>query len=146
MRPVLAHNLRLLRFIELHQPIGSARAFAAYDDAGENESAFRQRLSYLCKQGWLVSSGHTQNATWRLDPLRPLPTEAEHRTTRFLAAPTDINWGGKAHGGRVMGWMDDAAYLCAAGWSGRPRSSISAVSPGWMRSRATPTASRSAQA
>ena len=47
-----------------------------------------------------------------------LPTEAERRTTRFLAAPTDINWGGKAHGGRVMGWMDDAAYLCAAGWSG----------------------------
>ncbi|WP_019203914.1 acyl-CoA thioesterase [Tsukamurella sp. 1534] len=46
------------------------------------------------------------------------PTEAERRVTRFLAAPTDINWGGKAHGGRVMGWMDDAAYLCAAAWSG----------------------------
>ncbi|GAB3128620.1 acyl-CoA thioesterase [Tsukamurella serpentis] len=45
-------------------------------------------------------------------------TEAQCGVTRFLASPTDINWGGKAHGGRVMSWMDDAAYLCAAGWSG----------------------------
>ncbi|GEE02230.1 acyl-CoA thioesterase [Gordonia spumicola] len=37
-------------------------------------------------------------------------------STRFLAAPTDVNWGGKAHGGRVMGWIDDAAYLCAVRW------------------------------
>ena len=87
MRPVLAHNLRLLRFIELHQPIGSARAFAAYDDAGENESAFRQRLSYLCKQGWLISSGHTQNAIWRLDPLQPLPTEAKLKAPAPKPAP-----------------------------------------------------------
>ncbi|UQE75718.1 acyl-CoA thioesterase [Gordonia sp. PP30] len=36
--------------------------------------------------------------------------------TRFLAAPTDINWGGKAHGGRVMSWIDDAAYLCGVRW------------------------------
>lgn len=36
--------------------------------------------------------------------------------TRFLAAPTDVNWGGKAHGGRVMSWIDDAAYLCGVRW------------------------------
>jgi acyl-CoA hydrolase len=39
-------------------------------------------------------------------------------TLRFLAAPTDINWGGKVHGGTVMRWIDEAAYVCAVGWSG----------------------------
>jgi acyl-CoA hydrolase len=28
---------------------------------------------------------------------------------RFLAAPTDINLGGKVHGGIVMRWIDEAA-------------------------------------
>jgi 4-hydroxybenzoyl-CoA thioesterase len=37
---------------------------------------------------------------------------------RFLAAPTDVNWGGKVHGGKVMRWIDEAAYLCAAQWAG----------------------------
>jgi acyl-CoA hydrolase len=37
-------------------------------------------------------------------------------TLRFLAAPTDVNWGGKAHGGTVMRWIDEAAYACGAGW------------------------------
>jgi 4-hydroxybenzoyl-CoA thioesterase len=36
---------------------------------------------------------------------------------RFLAAPTDINWGGKVHGGTVTRWIDEAAYVCAVGWS-----------------------------
>lgn len=44
---------------------------------------------------------------------------APHSQTRFLAAPTDVNWGGNAHGGRVMEWMDESAYLTAARWSGR---------------------------
>ena len=35
---------------------------------------------------------------------------------RFLAAPTDVNWGGKAHGGTVMRWIDEAAYAVGAGW------------------------------
>ncbi|MFK0084464.1 acyl-CoA thioesterase [Glutamicibacter sp. NPDC090743] len=39
---------------------------------------------------------------------------AERVTLRFLAAPTDVNWGGKVHGGIVMKWIDDAAELCAA--------------------------------
>ncbi|WP_328395808.1 acyl-CoA thioesterase [Nocardia sp. NBC_00416] len=38
-------------------------------------------------------------------------------TLRFLAAPSDINWGGKVHGGRTMGWIDDAAYVCGADWA-----------------------------
>lgn len=40
-------------------------------------------------------------------------------TLRFLAEPTDINFGGKVHGGAVMKWIDQAAYACAAGWSGQ---------------------------
>lgn len=35
---------------------------------------------------------------------------------RFLAAPTDVNWGGNVHGGTVMRWMDETASACAAGW------------------------------
>ncbi|MDL9938371.1 hotdog domain-containing protein [Gordonia sp. ABSL1-1] len=43
---------------------------------------------------------------------------APRSQTRFLAAPTDVNWGGNAHGGRVMEWMDESAYLNAARWCG----------------------------
>ena len=39
-------------------------------------------------------------------------------TMRFLAEPTDVNYGGKVHGGMVMKWIDQVAYACAAGWSG----------------------------
>jgi len=46
-------------------------------------------------------------------------SKAPSATLRFLAAPTDVNWGGKTHGGTVMRWIDEAAYVCAAGWSGR---------------------------
>lgn len=38
---------------------------------------------------------------------------------RFLAEPTDVNFGGKVHGGMVMKWIDQAGYAAAAGWSGR---------------------------
>jgi acyl-CoA hydrolase len=37
---------------------------------------------------------------------------------RFLAEPTDVNFGGKVHGGEVMKWIDQAGYACAVGWSG----------------------------
>ena len=40
-------------------------------------------------------------------------------TLRFLAEPTDVNFGGKVHGGQVMRWIDQAGYACAVGWSGR---------------------------
>jgi acyl-CoA hydrolase len=36
---------------------------------------------------------------------------------RFLAAPTDVNWGGKVHGGIVMRWIDEAAHLLASQWT-----------------------------
>ncbi|GGC87762.1 acyl-CoA thioesterase [Tersicoccus solisilvae] len=43
---------------------------------------------------------------------------APRTVLRFLAAPTDINWGGKVHGGTVMRWIDDAAHVVASGWHG----------------------------
>ena len=44
---------------------------------------------------------------------------AEQITLRFLAAPTDVNWGGKVHGGIVMKWIDEAAALCASRYCGK---------------------------
>jgi acyl-CoA hydrolase len=44
-------------------------------------------------------------------------SRAPQATLRFLAAPNDVNWGGKTHGGTVMRWIDEAAFVCAAGWS-----------------------------
>ncbi|HET6396463.1 MAG TPA: acyl-CoA thioesterase [Pseudoxanthomonas sp.] len=40
-------------------------------------------------------------------------------TLRFLAEPSDVNYGGKVHGGAVMKWIDQAGYAAAVGWSGR---------------------------
>lgn len=39
-------------------------------------------------------------------------------TMRFLAEPSDVNYGGKVHGGQVMKWIDQAGYAAAVGWSG----------------------------
>ena len=39
-------------------------------------------------------------------------------TLRFLAQPTDVNYGGKVHGGAVMKWIDQAGYAAAVAWSG----------------------------
>ena len=38
--------------------------------------------------------------------------------TRFMAAPTDVNWGGKVHGGNAMRWIDETATLCGMAWNG----------------------------
>lgn len=43
-------------------------------------------------------------------------TEACHETLRFLAAPTDVNWGGKVHGGYVMHWIMTAGKIVAERW------------------------------
>jgi acyl-CoA hydrolase len=49
----------------------------------------------------------------------PAPVERPHQATlRFLAEPTDLNFGGTVHGGAVMKWIDQAAYACAVGWCG----------------------------
>lgn len=38
---------------------------------------------------------------------------------QFLAEPTDVNFGGKMHGGAVLRWIDQAGYACAVAWSGK---------------------------
>ena len=47
-----------------------------------------------------------------------MPGQQHEVTFRFLAQPTDVNFGGKVHGGAVMKWIDQAGYACAVGWSG----------------------------
>jgi len=48
------------------------------------------------------------------------PGRQREITLRFLAGAADMNIYGKVHGGSMMKWMDEAAYACAAGWSGLP--------------------------
>ncbi|REG81279.1 acyl-CoA thioesterase [Algoriphagus antarcticus] len=44
--------------------------------------------------------------------------ETSHKTSfQFISEPSDINFGGKVHGGVVMKWIDQAAYTCARTWS-----------------------------
>ncbi|WP_404429570.1 acyl-CoA thioesterase [Microbacterium lacus] len=45
-------------------------------------------------------------------------TGAPRTTLRFLVPTSVVNFGGKAHGGTVMRWIDEAAYACAVGWMG----------------------------
>ena len=42
----------------------------------------------------------------------------EKVTFQFISEPTDVNYGGKVHGGSVMKWIDQAGFACASGWSG----------------------------
>ncbi len=48
-----------------------------------------------------------------------MPGQQRELTFRFLTEPTDVNFGGKVHGGMVMKWIDQAGYACAVSWSGR---------------------------
>ena len=48
-----------------------------------------------------------------------MPGQQREVVFRFLTEPTDVNFGGKVHGGMVMKWIDQAGYACAVGWSGR---------------------------
>ena len=36
---------------------------------------------------------------------------------QFISEPSDINFGGKVHGGAVMKWIDQTAYSCASNWA-----------------------------
>ncbi|WP_026898731.1 acyl-CoA thioesterase [Daejeonella oryzae] len=41
-----------------------------------------------------------------------------HKTSfQFISEPTDVNFGGKVHGGIVMKWIDQTAYTCARNWA-----------------------------
>jgi acyl-CoA hydrolase len=43
--------------------------------------------------------------------------ETNKITFQFISEPTDVNFGGKVHGGAVMKWIDQTAYTCARTWS-----------------------------
>lgn len=47
------------------------------------------------------------------------PSDAPRLINRFLAKPTDVNWGGKVHGGTAMEWIDEAGTACTMEWSGQ---------------------------
>jgi acyl-CoA hydrolase len=38
-------------------------------------------------------------------------------TFQFISEPSDVNFGGKVHGGVVMKWIDQTAYTCARNWA-----------------------------
>ena len=40
-------------------------------------------------------------------------------TLRFLANPSDVNWGGNAHGGIVMRWLTECAQALSTSWVGK---------------------------
>ena len=46
------------------------------------------------------------------------PSNAPRVIHRFLAKPTDVNWGGNVHGGTAMEWIDEAGISCSTEWSG----------------------------
>ena len=44
--------------------------------------------------------------------------EDKHKITfQFISEPSDVNFGGKVHGGSVMKWIDQTAYACASNWA-----------------------------
>lgn len=49
---------------------------------------------------------------------------APELTNRFLAKPTDVNWGGNVHGGTAMEWIDEAASACTMAWSGERTAAV----------------------
>ncbi len=44
-------------------------------------------------------------------------TDSHKTSFQFISEPSDINFGGKVHGGVVMKWIDQTAYTCARTWS-----------------------------
>ena len=42
---------------------------------------------------------------------------ANQLSFQFISEPTDVNFGGKVHGGVVMKWIDQTAFACACAWS-----------------------------
>jgi len=96
--------------------------FVAVDDAGKPQAVpvWEPRSD--------VDRELQQNATARLEPRKRIQTcmraqeytedsTAPRTVFRFLAAPADANWGGNAHGGTVIRWIDEAAFATAAAWS-----------------------------
>ncbi|HEX7322865.1 MAG TPA: acyl-CoA thioesterase [Mycobacterium sp.] len=97
--------------------------FIAVDDAGKPvpvpewapQTVLDQRLQLAARRRIAVRA--EVDAALNLQTYSD-ETSAPRALLRFLAAPTDVNWGGKVHGGKVMRWIDEAAFLCASQWTG----------------------------
>ena len=48
----------------------------------------------------------------------PKKTDNREMIFQFISQPSDVNYGGKVHGGTVMKWIDLAGYALASAWSG----------------------------
>ena len=96
------------------------------------------KSGYACAAGWsgtycvtaYVGNIHFTRPVEVGDLVYTEDTDACRETLRFMAAPTDVNWGGKVHGGIVMRWIDEAATLVAERWH---RGSVIAVYAGGVR-------------
>lgn len=55
--------------------------------------------------------------TLMLDEDYTAASRAPHTTLRFPVPPSVVNFGGKAHGGTVMRWIDEAAAAAATAWT-----------------------------
>lgn len=62
------HNQALFDYILLHQPVTAKAIFATFAGAGESDSRFRKRLTYLHSRGWLLLDGRGARAVWSINP------------------------------------------------------------------------------
>jgi acyl-CoA hydrolase len=79
------------------------------DDDREQQASAQRRMALRADiEAAMASQQYTDEGT------------APSVVLRFLAAPTDVNWGGKVHGGIVMRWIDEAAHVLASQWTASP--------------------------
>ena len=79
------------------------------DDDREQQASAQRRVGLRAEiEAAMAGQQYTDNGT------------APAVVLRFLAAPTDVNWGGKVHGGIVMRWIDEAAHVLASQWTSSP--------------------------
>jgi acyl-CoA hydrolase len=79
------------------------------DDDREQQASAQRRVGVRAEiEAAMAGQQYTDNGT------------APAVVLRFLAARTDVNWGGKVHGGIVMRWIDEAAHVLASQWTSSP--------------------------
>jgi acyl-CoA hydrolase len=103
--------------------------FVAVDSSGSTVEVPRWRPSTSEQQAWQQAAIRRIGVRAEIERAMKAQQYTDAGTAprpilRFLAAPTDVNWGGKVHGGNVMRWIDDAAFVCATGWSQGPTTSV----------------------
>ena len=106
-----------------HLPCSSAGAESArVSEPYHSQQRTRPAPEALCRLN--TRSRRTGPLRLEVIPMTGPSKRVREITLRFLAAPTDISIYGKVHGGAVMKWIDEAGYICAAGWSGYPCATV----------------------